>query len=172
MRPVPPLAPHSLLVYLAAIAVLLAVARLLVLSVLAPLFLATAGLRVDVTVLARPVVALTALVIVLVAIFGKFAGAYAGARLRRLSSRESIALGAGMNARGIVEVVIALAGLRLGVLNTTTYTIVVMVALVTSIIAPPVLWHAMSRITQTDEELVRKIDHDTWDGDKRVQHAA
>jgi Kef-type K+ transport system membrane component KefB len=150
----------------------LAALRTLVLSVLAPLFLATAGLRVDVTVLARPVVALTALVIVLVAIFGKFAGAYAGARLRRLSSREGIALGAGMNARGIVEVVIALAGLRLGVLNTTTYTIVVMVALVTSIIAPPVLRHAMSRITQTDEELVRKIDHDTWDGDKRVQHAA
>ena len=117
-------------------------------------------------------VALTALVIVLVAIFGKFAGAYAGARLRRLSSREGIALGAGMNARGVVEVVIALTGLRLGVLNTTTYTIVVLVALVTSIMAPPVLRHAMSRITQTDEELVRKIDHSTWDGDERVQHAA
>jgi hypothetical protein len=62
--------------------------------------------------------------------------------------------------------------LRLGVLNTTTYTIVVLVALVTSVIAPPVLRHAMSRITQTDEELVRKIDHDTWDGDERVRHAA
>jgi Kef-type K+ transport system membrane component KefB len=100
------------------------------------------------------------------------AGAYAGARLRRLSSREGIALGAGMNARGIVEVVIALTGLRLGVINTTTYTIVVLVALVTSTMAPPVLRHAMSRITQTDEELVRKIDHDTWNGDERVQRAA
>ena len=146
--------------------------RTLVLSVLAPLFLATAGLRVDVTVLARPVVAVTALTIALVAILGKFAGAYAGARLRRLGSWEGIALGAGMNARGVVEVVIALTGLRLGVLNTTTYTIVVLVALVTSIMAPPVLQHAMSRITQTDEELVRKIDHDTWDGVERVQRAA
>ena len=149
----------------------LAALRTLVLSVLAPLFLATAGLRVDITVLARPVVALTALVIALVAIVGKFAGAYAGARLRRLGSWEGIALGAGMNARGVVEVVIALTGLRLGVLNTTTYTIVVLVALVTSIMAPPVLRHAMSRITQTDEELVRKIDHDTWDGVERVQRA-
>ncbi len=77
-----------------------------------------------------------------------------------------------MNARGVVEVVIALTGLRLGVLNTTTYTMVVLVALVTSIMAPPVLRHAMSRITQTDEELVRKIDDDTWEGDERVQHAA
>jgi len=150
----------------------LAALRTLVLSVLAPLFLATAGLRVDVTVLSRPVVALTASAIVLVAILGKFAGAYAGARLRRLSNWEGIALGAGMNARGIVEVVIALTGLRLGILNTTTYTIVVLVALVTSIMAPPVLRRAMSRITQTDEELLRKIDHDTWDGGERVQRAA
>jgi K+:H+ antiporter len=150
----------------------LAALRTLVLSVLAPLFLATAGLRVDITVLGRPVVALTALVIVLVAILGKFAGAYVGARLRRLTSWEGIAVGAGMNARSIVEVVIALTGLRLGVLNTTTYTIVVLVALVTSIMAPPVLRQAMSRITQTDEELLRKIDHDTWDGVQRVQRPA
>jgi len=142
----------------------LAALRTIVLSVLAPLFLATAGLRVDVKVLGRPAVALTALAIVLVAIAGKFAGAYAGARLRRLSSWEGVALGAGMNARGIVEVVIALTGLRLGILNTTTYTIVVLVALATSIMAPPVLRRAMSRITQTDEELLRKIDHDIWDG--------
>ena len=47
----------------------------------------------------------------------------------------------------------------------------VLVALVTSVMAPPVLRHAMSRITQTDEELVRKIDHDTWDGVERVQRA-
>jgi hypothetical protein len=149
----------------------LAALRTLVLSVLAPLFLATAGLRVDVTVLARPMVALTALVVALVAIFGKFAGAYAGARLRRLGRWEGVALGAGMNARGVVEVVIALTGLRLGVLNTTTYTIVVLVALVTSVMAPPVLRHAMARITQTDEELARKIDHDTWDGVERLPHA-
>lgn len=114
---------------------------------------------------------MTALVVALVAIFGKFAGAYAGARLRRLGSWEGIALGAGMNARGVVEVVIALTGLRLGVLNTTTYTIVVLVALVTSVMAPPVLRHAMSRITQTDEELARKIDHDTWDGVERLPRA-
>jgi len=68
-------------------------------------------------------------------------------------------------------VVIALAGLRLGVLNTTTYTIVVLVALVTSIMAPPMLRHAMARITQTDEELIRKIDHDTWDGVERLPRA-
>jgi hypothetical protein len=49
---------------------------------------------------------------------------------------------------------------------------VVLVALVTSIMAPPVLRHAMSRITQTDEELVRKIDHDTWDGVSPSRYAA
>jgi len=63
-----------------------------------------------------------------------------------------------MNSRGVVEVVAALTGLRLGVLKTTTYTIAVLVALVTSIMAPPALRRPMSRITQTDEKLLRKID--------------
>ena len=47
----------------------------------------------------------------------------------------------------------------------------VLVALVTSVMAPPVLRHAMARITQTDEELARKIDHDTWDGVERLPRA-
>ena len=70
-----------------------------------------------------------------------------------------------------IGVTIALTGLRPWLLNTTTYTIVVLVALVTSVMAPPVLRHAMARITQTDEELARKIDHDTWDGVERLPRA-
>ena len=142
----------------------LAALRTVVLSVLAPLFLATAGFRMDLTALADPKVALAALVVLAVAIFGKFAGAYAGARLSRLSRWEGLAIGAGMNSRGVVEVVVALTGLRLGVLNTATYTIVVLVAIVTSVMAPPLLRYACARITQSEDERLRKIDHDTWNG--------
>jgi Kef-type K+ transport system membrane component KefB len=52
-----------------------------VLSVLAPLFIASAGLRMDLTALGRPSVALAALIVLAVAIFGKLAGAFLGARL-------------------------------------------------------------------------------------------
>ena len=74
-----------------------------------------------------------------VAIVGKCAGTYAGARASRLGHWEAIASGSGLNARGVIEVVIAMAGLRLGVLTPAMYTIIVLVAIVTSVIAPPML---------------------------------
>ncbi|MBB5870002.1 Kef-type K+ transport system membrane component KefB [Allocatelliglobosispora scoriae] len=142
----------------------LAPLRTVVLSVLAPLFLATAGLRMDLTALFDPTIALTGLAVLAVAIIGKFAGAYLGARLSKLSPWEGIALGAGMNARGVIEVIVALTGLRLGVLNTATYTIIVLVAIVTSLMAPPLLRLSMKRVAHTEDERLRKIDHDTWHG--------
>jgi K+:H+ antiporter len=136
--------------------------RTLVLWVLAPLFLATAGLRMDLTTLREPAVLRTALLVLAIAIIGKFAGAYLGARLSRLSRREGIALGAAMNARGVVEVVVAMVGLRLGVLDTATYTIVVLVAIVTSLMAPPLLRLAMANVDHNAEELLRAAAHAQW----------
>jgi Kef-type K+ transport system membrane component KefB len=142
----------------------LASLRTFVLWVGAPIFLATAGLRMDLTALRQPTVLVSALVVLAVAILGKFAGAYLGGRLSRLSPRECLALGAGMNARGVVEVVVALAGLRLGVLTPATYTIIVLVAVVTSLMAPPLLRRAMAGIDATAAEGLREIDQARWSG--------
>ncbi|MEV4711678.1 cation:proton antiporter [Micromonospora sp. NPDC049374] len=142
----------------------LAALRTVTLSVFAPIFLATAGFRMDLTALAQPRVALAAVLVLAIAIVGKFAGAYAGARLSGLNRWEGLAIGAGMNSRGVVEVVVALTGLRLGVLNTATYTIVVLVAIVTSLMAPPLLRYTMARVESNEDERLRKIDHDTWNG--------
>jgi Kef-type K+ transport system membrane component KefB len=136
--------------------------RTIVLYVLAPVFLATAGLRMDLTTLWSPAVMASALAVLAIAIAGKFAGAYLGARTSRLSRREGLALGAAMNARGVVEVVVAMVGLRLGVLTTTTYTIVVLVAIVTSLMAPPLLRKAMAGIEQSAQEHVREVVHSEW----------
>lgn len=135
----------------------LAPLRTLVLAVLAPLFFATAGLRMDLTALARPAVLASAVVVLALAILGKFAGAYIGAKLSRLGRWESLALGAGMNARGVIEVVVATVGLRLGVLTTEAYTIVILVAVVTSLMAPPVLRYALGRIETTASERDRGV---------------
>ena len=142
-----------------------------VLWVLAPLFLASAGLRMDLTALADPRTLAAAGAILAVAVFGKFAGAYIGARLSKLSKWEALAMGAGMNARGVIEVVIAYAGLRLGVLTTATYTSIVLVAIVTSLMAPPLLRMAMARVSQSDEEILRKAEHDAW-GDEVAEEPA
>lgn len=133
----------------------LAPLRTVVLAVLAPLFFAIAGLRMDLTALRDPVVLLAAVVVLLIAILGKFAGAYLGARASRLSRWEALALGSGMNARGVIEVIVAMVGLRLGVLTTATYTIVVLMAIVTSLMAPPILRLAMRRVDDTAEEQLR-----------------
>jgi Kef-type K+ transport system membrane component KefB len=133
--------------------------RTVVLAFLAPVFFATAGLRIDLRALADPAVLVAALVVLAIAILGKFAGAYLGARLSRLSRWEALALGAGMNARGVIEVIVAMVGLRLGILDTDTYTIVVLVAVVTSVMAPPLLRLAMKRVEYTQEEELRKSDH-------------
>jgi Kef-type K+ transport system membrane component KefB len=129
--------------------------RTVVLAFLAPVFFATAGLRIDLRALGKPAVLAAAVIVLVVAIAGKFAGAYIGARLSRLSKWEALALGAGMNARGVIEVIVAMVGLRLGILDTDTYTIIVLVAVVTSIMAPPLLRWAMKRVEYTEEEELR-----------------
>ncbi|NUT90768.1 MAG: cation:proton antiporter [Saccharothrix sp.] len=133
----------------------LVVLRTFVMGVLAPLFFATAGLRMDLTALRHPAVLATAGGVLLLAVVGKFAGAYLGARLARLSHWEGLALGAGLNARGVIGVIVALVGLRLEVLTTAAYTVVVLVSVVTSLMAPPTLRYAARRIAVTDEEVER-----------------
>ncbi|MFI2074047.1 cation:proton antiporter [Streptomyces triculaminicus] len=136
----------------------LAPLRAVVMAVFAPLFFATAGLHIDLAALAHPIVASAALVVLAVAVVGKFAGAFLGALVARLGVWEALAMGAGMNARGVIQIVVATAGLRLGVLTPATYTIIVLVAVVTSVMAPPVLRVAMRRIEQTEEEELRRRD--------------
>jgi K+:H+ antiporter len=143
----------------------LAPLRTVVLAVLAPIFLASAGLRVDLTALGDRRVALSAAAVLAVAIGGKFVGAYLGARLSRLSRWEGLALGAGMNARGVVEVIVAMTGLRLGVLDVASYTTIVLVAIVTSLMAPPVLRFAMARVAHNEEERLRELEYRSWGAD-------
>ncbi|MGW2157899.1 cation:proton antiporter [Nonomuraea sp. NPDC001699] len=128
----------------------------------APVFFATAGLRMDLTALTRLPVLLAGLAVLAVAIVGKFVGAYAGARLSRLNRWEALALGAGLNARGVIEVVVAMVGLRLGILSVEAYTLVVLVAIVTSLMTPPILRAAMSRVEQTADEEIRETAHRAW----------
>lgn len=136
----------------------LAPLRTFVTAVAAPLFFATAGLRMDLTALARPDVLIAAVLVLLVAVVTKFVGAYVGARTARLGRWESVALGAGLNARGAIEVIIAIVGLQLGVLTTEMYTVIILVAIITSLTAPPMLRLAARHIEVTDEEKAR----DRW----------
>ncbi len=130
--------------------------NVIVIAVLAPIFFVTAGLKVDLSSLGEPGVAAAGVLVVVVAIVGKFSGAYLGARMSQLPRWESIALGAGLNARGVIGIVIATTGLQQGILNATSYTILLLVAIITSFMAAPVMRVAEQRIPQTEEERERE----------------
>ena len=127
-----------------------------VLAVLAPLFFASAGLRMDLTALSDPRIVLWGLAVFGIAVATKFLGAFLGGLTTRMTRWESLALGAGMNARGVMEVIIAMIGVQLGLLTVQMYSIVVLVAVLTSLMAPPVLRFAMNRVEITAEESIRK----------------
>ena len=129
--------------------------EIITVSFLAPIFFASAGLKVNLAQLLHPRIFLVGLGVLTIACGGKFIGAYLGARLGALSHWEGLAMGSGMNARGAMEIIVATIGLSLGVLNPPMYSIIVMVAIVTSLMAPPLLRWTLHHIVMGEEEALR-----------------
>lgn len=126
------------------------------LAVFAPIFFAVAGLKVNVVGILQPDLLLITLLVIAVATFGKVVGAYAGARL--LSKQDhwsALAYGSGLNARGAVEIIIATIGLSLGILSSEMFSMIVVMAVVTSLIAPFALRYCLARVAPGDEETKR-----------------
>jgi Kef-type K+ transport system membrane component KefB/nucleotide-binding universal stress UspA family protein len=129
--------------------------RGLITALFMPIFFALAGLNTDITVLKDPHLFLVALGLILIASVGKFAGAFLGGELGGLTRRESLALGIAMNARGSTEVIIASIGLSIGALNSDLYTIIVAMAVATTMAMPPTLRWALSRLPIRADEKQR-----------------
>ena len=121
----------------------------------APVFFGLAGLSADLTVLKSwDVVYLTA-GLILIASVGKFGGAFIGGKIGGLTGKESFALASGMNARGSTEVIVATIGLSLGMLNESLFTMIVTMAVVTTMAMPPMLRWALSRLPLGKDEKER-----------------
>jgi len=129
--------------------------RGLITAFFAPVFFGIAGLSADLTILADPEIALFTAGLVMVASLGKFGGAFLGAELGGLTRREGFALACGMNARGSTEVIIATVGLSMGALNQNLFTMIVAMAMLTTMAMPPTLRWALNRIPMRKEEKQR-----------------
>ena len=129
--------------------------RGLITAFFAPVFFGIAGLTADLTILADPKIAMLTAGLVLVASIGKFAGAFVGAELGGLTRREGFALACGMNARGSTEVIIATIGLSMGALSQDLFTMIVAMAVLTTMAMPPTLRWALGRIPMRKEEKQR-----------------
>ena len=108
-------------------------------SLLAPIFFAFSGLRVDVGLLDTAEVVMWTVVLIVTAILAKIIGTVMGGFFAGVRGREALALGSGLSALGAMGVVVAIIGLNLGIVSETGYTVMVLAAIVTSVVAPQLL---------------------------------
>lgn len=122
--------------------------------VLLPLFFAFTGLRTDIALIDTPHLWLVAFSIVAVAVAGKFIGAMVPAKLMGRGWRESAAIGALMNTRGLMELVILNIGLEVGIISPSLFSMMVIMALVTTYMTVPILRWVMPRGLEEDAPVV------------------
>ncbi len=108
-------------------------------GVFLPLFFTYSGLRTEFGLLGNPAVLLFAVACVLVAVAGKFGACWAAARSRGEPSGVALRLGALMNARGLMQLIALNVGLEAGIVNPSLFTVLVLVALVTTLMTTPLL---------------------------------
>jgi Kef-type K+ transport system membrane component KefB len=105
---------------------------------LLPLFFVYSGLNTQIGLVATPGLWLIAFVIFLAACAGKGAACWVAARMNGEDNREALAIGTLMNARGLMELIILNIGLERGVMTPTLFTIMVMMAIGTTLMASPI----------------------------------
>lgn len=109
------------------------------LALLLPLFFALTGLRTRIDLLTdKSMWGITAAIIA-TAVIGKLAGASFTAKITGMNWKDSLGLGVLMNTRGLVELVILNAGLDLGILSPALFSMLVLMALVTTFMTTPLL---------------------------------
>lgn len=111
----------------------------LIAVVLLPIFFAYTGIRTQIGLLDSIDTWLACLGITMIAITGKLVGSAVAARWSGMKWRESLALGALMNTRGLMELVVLNIGYDLGILSPTLFAMMVIMAIVTTIMTTPLL---------------------------------
>lgn len=115
-----------------------------------PVFFVNIGLEANATTLgAAP---LFTILMVLLAIAGKVVGCGVGALTMRMSLREALQIGIGMTARGEVTLVMIAAGRAAGLVSDMLFTSTIVMALVTTLITPPLLRFAFAQRTAPPAE--------------------
>ncbi|MHB1229219.1 MAG: cation:proton antiporter [Halothiobacillus sp.] len=104
-----------------------------------PIFFTYTGLRTDIGSLNSPTAWLWCSVIILLATVGKFGGAYVATRFTGLSHAQGKVVGIMMNTRALMELIIINVGYDLGAISQQMFTILVIMAIVTTVVTSPLL---------------------------------
>ncbi len=114
-------------------------------KLLLPLFFVYSGLNTQIGLVNTPRLWAITAGLLIVAIVGKGVACAVAARLSRVPMRESLALGALMNARGLIELILLNIGLQAGIITPTLFTILVMVAVITTLMTSPIFERVYGR---------------------------
>lgn len=118
----------------------------------APFFFASIGLQLELGEYTKPAVIALVVLVTAVAVVTKLLGAYAGAR--GLSRSEALFVAAGMVPRGEVGIIVAGIGIEVGALGNETFAIIVGMAILTTVVVPPVLRVLARRLPDLDDPAV------------------
>lgn len=122
-----------------------------VMGFFAPVFFAASGLKVDLSQLLDPLLLSIALLVIVVASASKLVGGFLGARMGGMPFWQAAAVGSGLNARGSMQVIAATLALSLGVITGQLYSLIVAMAIVTSMMAPPLIKWTLRRSKAAQE---------------------
>ena len=126
--------------------------------ILVPVFFAYSGLSTSLALLwSRDLLALAA-VVVLIASLGKGAACWGAARMAGRPNREGMAIGALMNCRGLMELIILNIGLERGLISPTLFTVMVVMTVVTTLAAGPLFgwaWRTTAEVPDAPGVAVR-----------------
>ena len=113
--------------------------QLPVVVLLIPLFFAFTGLRTSIGLISSPEMILYCVLVFVVAVAGKFGGSAIAARIMGTPWRDAASIGILMNTRGLIELVILNIGLDIGVLTRPLFSIMVLMAVGTTLMTTPIL---------------------------------
>jgi Kef-type K+ transport system membrane component KefB len=117
--------------------------------VLIPVFFAFSGMSTQLTLMWSTELLWISFAVIVIASIGKAAGCWIAARMAGRPNREALAIGALMNARGLMELIILNIGLQRGLITPTLFTVMVMMTLVTTMAAGPLFewtWRGSAQV--------------------------
>jgi Kef-type K+ transport system membrane component KefB len=121
--------------------------------VLLPMFFTYSGLNTQLTLVADPYLLMIALAVLAMSIFAKFGACWAAARLSGQDNRTALGIGALMNSRGLMELIIINIGLQAGVIGPALFSMLVLMAIITTLMASPVFEAVYGRKARESGEL-------------------
>ena len=121
--------------------------------ILVPVFFCYSGLNTELSLAFAPGLALASLAILAASILAKFGGCWAAARLTGQDNPTALAIGALMNARGLMELIIINIGLQRGIIEPALFSIMVLMTMVTTLMATPLFEWTYGRKARERGEL-------------------